>query len=409
MSGDFFHVVSLDEATLRCSQLPPVGTEHVELSEAAGRVLAQDLESPIDLPGFRRSTMDGYAVRAASTFGASESASAILDVVGAVDMGACADVRVGPGQAVRILTGGMLPPDADAVVMVEHTQPLDDATIEVTRGVAPKQNVVEADEDLARGETLLYRGSRLRPQEIGLLAAIGAVEVHVFRRPVVAILSTGDEVVPVSAEPRPGQVRDVNSSTLGAMVRAAGAIPRPLGIVGDDLSALLATSRAALETADTLLISGGSSVGTRDLTIEVLSALDDSEILAHGVAIRPGKPTILARVGSRAVWGLPGHVASAVVVFHVLVGPFVERLGGHSRPRPMALGVARLTRNVPSVHGRRDFVRVRLEDRGGEVWAVPLLGKSALLRTMVESDGLIEIDVDEEGLDEGALVPVRRW
>jgi len=407
--SEFFHVVTLEEAVARLSHLPPVGTEGVALSEAAGRVLAADVRSDIDLPGFRRSTMDGYAVRAASTFGATESSPAMLEVTGSVEMGASAEVSVGRGQAVRILTGGMLPSGADAVVMVEHTQALDNATIEVTRSVAPKQNVIEPDEDLAQGETLLWRGARLRPQEVGVLAALGAEEVQVFRPPVVAILSTGDEVVPVGSVPRPGQIRDVNSSTLGAMVRAAGGVPRPLGIVGDDLDELLATCRAALSEADTLVISGGSSVGTRDLTIEVLAALADSEILVHGLAIKPGKPTILARVGDKAVWGLPGHVASAMVVFHVLVAPFVERLGGLSRGAPVARQPARLSRSVPSVHGRRDFVRVRLEERDGQLRAVPLLGRSGLLRTTVESDGLIEIDVNTEGLDEDTEVWVRRW
>jgi molybdopterin molybdotransferase len=407
--SEFFHVVTLEDAVTRLSDLPSVGTEAVPLSEAAGRVLAADVPSDIDLPGFRRSTMDGYAVRAASTFGATESSPAMLEVTGSVEMGASAEVSVGRGHAARILTGGMLPPGADAVVMVEHTQALDDATIEVTRSVAPKQNVIEPDEDLAEGETLLFAGARLRPQEVGVLAALGALEVQVYRPPVVAILSTGDEVVPVESVPHPGQIRDVNSSTLGAMVRAAGGVPRPLGIVGDDLDELLATCREALSEADTLLISGGSSVGTRDLTIDVLAALPDSEILVHGLAIKPGKPTILARVGDKAVWGLPGHVASAMVVFHVLVGPFVERLGGLSRGVPRARQPARLSRNVPSVHGRRDFVRVRLEDRDGHLWVVPLLGRSGLLRTTVESDGLIEIDVNTEGLDEGTEVWVRRW
>ncbi len=280
---EFLEVITLQQARARAARFSVVGTERVALAEAAGRVLAADVVSEIDLPGFRRSTMDGYAVRAASTFGASDSAPALLDLVGSVAMGVPAEGTVGPGQAVRILTGGMLPAGADAVVMVEHTEPLDDSAIEVTRAVAPKQNVIEPDEDLARGERLLVRGTRLRAQEIGVLAALGQTEVSTFATPVVSILSTGDEVVPIHAVPAPGQIRDVNSSSLSAMVRAAGGDPRLLGIVGDDFDALVDASRAALEGADMVILSGGSSVGTSDLTLEVLSALPDSEKAIVGV------------------------------------------------------------------------------------------------------------------------------
>jgi molybdopterin molybdotransferase len=402
---EFFKVVDLEEARARAEGFELVGTEGVPLSVANGRVLAGDLVAEADLPGFRRSTMDGYAVSASSTFGASDSAPALLSVVGGVEMGARAGVRVNPGEAARILTGGMVPPGADAVVMVEHTERIDEDTVEVTRAVAPQQNVILPAEDVARGDTLLVRGTRLRPPEIGLLAALGASEVEVFSRPVVAILSTGDEVVPVDARPGPGQVRDVNSYTLGSMIERAGGSPRPLGIVRDEFDALLAASRGALAGADTVLLSGGSSVGTRDLTLEVLTALSDSRIRLHGVAIKPGKPTILADVGGKAFWGLPGHVASAMVVFQVLVRHQVEHIGGARQERELRVP-ARLSRNVASVHGRRDFLRVRLEDREGRLWAIPVLGKSGLIRTMVEADGLVEIGRDVEGLEQGAEVLV---
>jgi len=407
---EFFEVITLEQARAYAARFSVVGTQRVGLAEAAGRVLTDDVVSEIDLPGFRRSTVDGYAVRAASTFGASESAPALLELVGSVEMGASAEGTVGPGQAMRILTGGMLPAGADAAVMVEHTEPLDDSAIEVTRAVAPMQNVIERDEDLARGERLLVGGTRLRAQEIGLLAALGHSEVQTFAAPVVSILSSGDEVVPVHEVPGPGQIRDVNSSTLSAMVLAAGGVARPIGIVEDDFDALLAASRAALEGADMVILSGGSSVGTRDLTLEVLSALPDSQILAHGVAIQPGKPTILAQVGGRAFWGLPGHVASAMVVFQVLVRHVLQRISGETGARAVGYPLpARLSRNLASVHGRRQFVRVRLEERAGELWAVPAVGKSGLIRTTVESDGLVEIGENSEGLSEGALVLVQTW
>jgi len=407
---EFFEVVSLDQALQHAPRFPLLATERVPFAAASGRVLAGDLLSEIELPGFRRSTMDGYAVRASSTFGASEAAPALLEVRGSVTMGTSTDLSVGPGQAARILTGGMLPRGADSVVMIEHTEALDETTIEVTRSVAPAQNVIEADEDLARGQTVLTRGTRLRPQEVGLLAALGQTEVEVYARPVVAILSTGDEVVPAEAAPGPGQIRDINSYTLGAMVEAAGGTALLLGIVPDDMQALSDACRDAIARADMVLVSGGSSVGARDLTLDVIAALPDSEVWIHGVAIKPGKPTILARVGAKPFWGLPGHVASAMVVFHVLVRPFLEHISGVAPQAGRTLPVrARLSRNVASVHGRLDFVRVRLEERDGEVWATPVLGKSGLIRTMVHADGYFAIDTNSEGLDRGVEVRVHRW
>lgn len=407
--GEFFEVVSLDEARALVDRFAVTDTEQVPLGDARGRVLAGDLLAAADLPGFARSTMDGYAVRAASTYGASDSAPALVKLVGAVEMGVAAQAHVGRGEVASILTGGMLPPGADAVVMVEHTEALDEETVEVTRAVAPGQNVIAADEDVAAGAVALEAGARLRAPEVGLLAALGHTEVRVHRRPRVAILSTGDEVVPAGQEPGPGEIRDVNSWTLGAQVEAAGAVPLRLGIVRDDFDSLLAACRAALEQADIVLLSGGSSVGTRDHTLDVLSALPSSEVLVHGVAIKPGKPTILAQVGDKPFWGLPGHVGSAMVVFDVLVRRFVERAAGLAGDdREVALTSARLSRNCPSQHGRAEFVPVRLEQREGETWAVPVLGRSGLVRPLVQAAGLVEIARDTEGLDAGSVVQVRR-
>ncbi len=400
---EFFEVVTLAEAAAHDRRFAVVGAEEVDLGAALGRVLAGDIVADADLPGFARSTMDGYAVVAASTFGASESQPALLEVVGSIEMGTAAAVAVGPGQAVGILTGGMMAPGSDAVVMVEHTEVIDDTTIEVVRAVAPTQNVIAADDDVACGETVLQVGTRLRAQEVGVLAALGHAQVMLYRQPRVAIISTGDEVVDVDVAPRAGQIRDVNSHTLAALVVEAGAVAVRLGIVGDDFDQLLSTCQSALADNDMVLLSGGSSVGARDLTIDVLRALPLAEVLVHGVAIRPGKPTILADVGGKALWGLPGHVASAMVVFRVLVRGFIERIAGLGAAAPRRTR-ARLSRNLASVHGRRDHVRVAIEERDGELWAIPVLGKSGLIRTMVRADGLVEIATDSEGLDQGSEV-----
>lgn len=404
---NFFNVMEIEAVCALRARFPVVGTEAVPLASARERILAEAVTADIDIPGFARSTMDGYALQATSTFGASESNPGYLSVTGAVAMGEQPNLRIGPGEAVRIATGGMLPPGADAVVMVEHTESLDEATIEVYKSVAPGQHVVDRGEDIAVGETFLVRGQPVRPQEAGLLAALGHESVKVFRRPRIGIISTGDEVVAVGAVPGPGQIRDVNSTTLAAMTLAAGGRPREYGIVHDNADLLKSTCARALAENDMLLVSGGSSVGMRDFTIEAFQAQPDAEILVHGVSISPGKPTILGRSGSKPMWGIPGHVTSAMVVFRVLVQPFIAHLGGlDDRFRRVFSVPARLTRNLASSQGRVDFVRVRLVERDGALYAEPLLGKSGLIHTMVKADGLVRIAADAEGLDKDDLVAV---
>ncbi len=404
---NFFKVVDIETVLALAASFDALPIETVRLAAAQGRVLAEEICADLDIPGFSRSTMDGFAVQGASTFGASEGNPAFLTVVGSVAMGEKPDFTVGPGEAVRIATGGMLPEGSDAVVMVEHTETIDAETIEAYKSAAPGQHVIARGEDMRGGDGVLHRGQRLRPQEIGLLAAVGRTHLEVFRRPRVGILSTGDEVVPVEAVPQPGQIRDVNSAALAAFISEAGGLPQAYGIVPDEYETLLGACQQALQENDMVLISGGSSVGTRDFTIDVLQALDASEILVHGVSIRPGKPTILARAGGKPVWGLPGHVTSAMVVFAILVRPFLERLSGLEPRFLRRFRVpARLTRNLPSVQGRVDYVRVRMVAGVDGMEADPVLGKSGLIRTMALADGLLCIDANTEGLDRGAVVPI---
>jgi molybdopterin molybdotransferase len=404
---EFFKVTTVDQALEYRDRFPCVSIEKIDLAESAGRVLAEDIRSDIDLPDFARSIMDGFAVRGASTFGASEGNPAYLNVRGAVAMGEPSDLAVGPGEAVRISTGGMLPPGADSVVMVEHTDVIDDTTIEVYRSTAPGQNMVEVGEDIKRGEIALRGGHRIRPQEAGMLAALGIQTVKVYRKPKIGIISTGDEIVPVSETPGPGQIRDVNTYTLMGLAQELGATVIPHGIVHDDYDALLAKSTAALDQCDMILVSGGSSVGVRDFTVDVITAMRESEILFHGISISPGKPTILARVQNKAFWGLPGHVVSAMVVFSRIVMPFIKQISGHREVLQNNFRFrAKLSRNLASAQGRVDFVRVRLTRKVDEIWADPILGKSGLINTMVKADGLIEIGMNTEGLDKGSEVEV---
>jgi molybdopterin molybdotransferase len=362
----------------------------------------------MDLPEFNRATMDGYAVKAQSTFGASEAMPALFAIIGAVGMGEVPTVSVGPGEAVHIATGGMLPSGADSVVMVEHTQRLDEQSLEVFKSAAPLQNVMEIGEDLKKGERILPKGIVIRPQEMGVLAALGRSEVPVYKRPVVAIVSSGDEIVPIEQTPGLSQLRDVNAYTLSGLVRTTGGIPLCLGIAKDNFDALDHLCRKALSQADMVLISGGSSVGTRDFTLEVLQGLPEAEILVHGVSVSPGKPTILARSQDKPVWGLPGQVTSAMIVFHVMVQAALERISGRREDdrgkRPEV--PAKVSRNLASVQGREDYVRVRLVREAENLIAEPILGKSGLIHTMVKADGLIRIDRDSEGLDKGSPVNV---
>lgn len=404
---DFFNVTHLDDVLALRHDFGRVETEPVSQDAAFDRILAAAATADVDLPGFSRSTMDGYAVTAASTFGASEANPAYLTLCGSVTMGEAPTFDMGPGQAAGIATGGMLPRGADAVVMVEHTDVIDNDTIEVYRSVAPGQHIISAGEDYGRGETVLAPGTRIRAQEAGLLAAFGHTQIQVFRKPRVGIISTGDEIVPVDRVPPPGRIRDINTHTLSGLVRASGGIPVPFGIVEDDFAALQSACRRALDDTDTVLISGGSSVGIRDFTVRVLESLPQSRLLVHGISISPGKPTLLAKTGGKAVWGLPGHVVSAMVVFTVVVRPFLEALAGRSDTGDTGPRLpARLSRNVPSAQGRIDFIRVRLQHTPKGWKAEPLLGKSGLIHTMVQADGLIAVDMNTEGLDVGTEVSV---
>lgn len=380
--------------------------EIVSLEQAQGRILAETVTAREDVPGFDRSTVDGYAVRAKETIGASESLPAFLTRVGEIRMGEAPSRALHPGETMYIPTGGMLPQGADAVVMIEQVEEVDDL-INVFRPVAVHENVIFRGEDVQQGERLLSAGVRLRPQEIGALAAVGIDQVAVVPRLRVAILSTGDEVVPVATpHVQPGQIRDVNAPALAAAVQRDGAQAIAGGIVADDATALMQRCEELLHDADLLLLSGGSSVGTRDLTEQVITALGEPGIFVHGVALHPGKPAILARCGQKAVVGLPGHPVSALLIYDLFVRRILDRLCGHPSLPWQAQIPARLTRNVASHAGQSDYLRVRLLARDDGWWADPIFGKSGLITTLVKADGLIEIPPEREGLREGEGVAV---
>jgi molybdopterin molybdotransferase len=353
--------------------------------------------------------MDGYAVRARDTFGASESLPAYLEVVGEIRMGQAPDITLATGQAAVAYTGGMLAHSADAVVMVENTQRIDATSIEVLRPVAPGENVVQVGEDVRSGEVIVPAGSVLRPQDIGGLLALGITQVQVRCRPRVAIVSTGDEIVAPDSAPAPGQIRDINTYTIAALVEQAGGVPVPMGIVQDDYEAQRQMAIEGLAQADMLIFSAGSSVSSRDMTVQVLHSLGPPGVLVHGIAHRPGKPTIIALIEEKPAFGLPGNPVSAMIVFRLLVRPILYALTGCIQmPQPKTVP-ARLTKNIPSVPGREDHVQVRLSHTDGEWRAEPVFGKSNLIYTLIRADGVVVVPLDQGGLYAGAEVPVQLY
>jgi molybdopterin molybdotransferase len=400
-SREFFAVRSVSDALagFRPARRTPV--EAAPLHAALGRVPAAAIQAPAALPGFARSTVDGYAVRAADTYGASEGLPSYLDVHGAVRMGRAPDVEVVGGGAVEIPTGGALPDGANAVVMVEHTQEAMAGTIEVVRPTAPGENVVGADEDVATGAILVPAGRPLRAADLALLAAAGVTAPQVHARPRVAILSTGDEVVdPEVAQLEPGQVRDAIAVAVAALVREAGGEPALRGIVPDDRDALSSALEAALAASDAVVVSAGSSVGMRDETAAVVADL--GEIFCHGLALRPGKPTLLADCGGVPLVGLPGNPRSALVVFRLIGIPVVRIIGGCTSPPPEPVVAARLARDLPSAAGRLDVAQVTVSDGT----ATPLHGPSAVLSLLSAADGYVVVPEEATGLRAGETVDV---
>jgi molybdopterin molybdotransferase len=401
---EFFTVKTVSEALAGFRPSHVTASETFPLALALGRVPAADVHAPGALPGFDRSSVDGYAVRAADTFGASESIPGYLRVVGEIRMGASASVQGGPGTAVAIPTGGMLPAGADAIVMIEHTAEATADTVEVVRPVAPGENVVRFDEDAAAGDALVLRGSSLRAHDLALLAAAGVVEVAVHAAPRVAILATGDEVVaPDTSVLSPGQVRDALSVSVGALAREAGGEPVAGAIVSDEDGALREALIAAVRASDVVVICAGSSVGMRDQTAGAVAGLPKSDTWCHGLAIKPGKPTLLAHSDGIPIIGLPGNPRSALVVFRLIGMPLVRRVGGWTAQPVLGTVRATLSRDLPSAAGRLDVVQVRLND---DRVAEPIFGSSALLSVLTTADGYLVVPEDANGLSAGETVEV---
>lgn len=404
---EFFNVIAIEEALKKLNRTinPHPEYEKVHIMESLGRVVYEDVISPEDIPGFSRATMDGYAVRARDTYGASESLPAIINITGEVMMGRVPEVQVEPGSGVKIPTGGMLPEGADSVVMIEHTELLDENTVSVLKPVSPGDNIIEKGEDIKQGEVLMGKGSVIRPQDIGALAGVGYTEIKVVKKPVVSIISTGDEVVePGAPTLEPGQIRDINSYTIGALVKGWGGIPLLSGIVKDTREELTSALKKALEKSHCVVFSGGSSVGTRDLAHQVISEM--GEVIIHGVSVKPGKPTLVGIVRGRPVIGLPGHPVSAMITCRLFVKAILDRFLGRGQKDFSVKLSAHITRSLASSGGRTHYIGVKLKSEEDKLMALPIMGKSSMISTMIKADGLAIIPQEKEGVEKGEKVEV---
>ncbi len=400
------HVKSLEDALHICKtkfEHKSTAAEIVSIEEAMGRVLVEDIYADEFVPGFDRSTVDGLAVIAADTFGCSDTMPAQLTFKGEILMGEEMSAPIIPGECAGISTGGMLPQGADAAVMVEYTEDYDDGMRYVFKPVSVKENVVKKGDDVYPGKLVLSRSTRLAPKDIGALAAIGKTHISVYKCPIVGILSTGDEIVDIEEKPKGAKMRDVNTHLLFSAIKACGGQPLALGIFKDDKTVLSNAVKNALPQCDILLISGGSSAGEKDLTVKIIG--DQGKVFLHGIAIKPGKPTIIGAIKDKPVFGLPGHPVSTYFIFHLFVRQVICSLNDTSPVQYSKQGV--LGANIPSNHGREEYLPVRFAKTGEKsCLAMPVPLKSGLITLLSEADGFIRIDRDCEGLRKGDEVQV---
>jgi len=382
--------------------------ETIPTVDAIGRVLASAPHSPVDLPSFNRSAMDGYAVRASDTFGASDALPAYLTVSGQVSMGEVPIFSLQKGEVAVIHTGAMIPDGADAVVMIERTQNVDDSEIEVLAPVAVGENIIKCGEDIRKDSETLPAGHVIRPQDIGGLLAVGITEIEVMKRPKIAILSNGDELVDAHETPEMSQIRDINSHIIAALCQQAGAEVVKSGIARDTMDSLMSLAREGFDNCDMLILSAGSSVSVRDLTGEVINRLGSPGIIQHGLAVKPGKPTIVAACDGKPVIGLPGNPVSAMLVARQVVLPTIQYLLGQEIA-PQATISATLTQNIASTTGREDSVPVRIHQTGEGYEAEPIWGKSNLIYTLLRANGLVHVPLNTSGYSAGTKVEVIRF
>ena len=397
----FQSTISLDDARaiLRQTIVPLDRVEHVLLTHANHRVLARDVVSGADVPSFARAAMDGYAVRAADTSGASADAPCVLRCIEEIFTGQVPLQTVGPGECSAVATGAPMPAGADAVIMVEESRPDPDGRIRFVADAQPGQNVGRQGADIQKGQTVLETGTVLNASRVGALAALGLTGIEVFDQPRVAILSTGDEIVDPGQPLPPGQIYDINRFTLAAVIADNGGVPVPHRSAADTIEDLSRAVDDCLEE-DVLVFSGGSSVGERDLILDIIAAR--GEMLFHGIAVKPGKPTAFGRIGSKLVFGMPGYPTSCLSNAYILLAPALRQLAHLPAPNVNSV-ILPLASRISSVPGRHQFYSVRIQD--GQ--AVPAFKASGDITSMSRADGYIEIPAASEAVAAGTFVEVK--
>ena len=378
--------------------------ELVPIEKSLGRVAYEDLHSPIELPEFSRSVVDGYAVLSKDTHGAGESMPVFLNVIGRVEMGQVATDTIKSSTAIYVPTGAMIPPGADAVVMIEYVENLDENTIAVYTPVAPGQGIIKKGDDIKKGHKVLSKGKRIRARDIGVLSALGIEFIKVYEKIKVSVISTGDEIVNPFGEVSFGQIRDINTYLISAMAEESGAEISLKLLVEDDFDELIEAIKKALQVSEIVVLSGGSSVGAKDMTAKAIEFMDGGEIFVHGVAVKPGKPTIVGKIGDKAIFGLPGHPSSAMIIYKLFVDYLIRKY--YSMNEDTIYVEASCSENIHSDPGKETYQPVELIEKNGAYEAIPIYGKSATISKVAKSIGYIKITENKEGIKKGEKVRV---
>jgi molybdopterin molybdotransferase len=401
-----FTAYSIEEAReiIRLNQSYSLQVDKINIENSLGRIISRDIVSECNVPGFRRSIMDGYAVKHSDLVNASECSKVELKLVGEVEMGRTAEVSISEGECAYIPTGGMLPEGADSVLIIENTTVMSKNTILAYEKTLIGENVVSEDEDIKKDTTILKKGKKIRPYEMGVLASIGCISLEVYKCLRIGILSTGDEIVSPYETPKMGQVRDINTYLLTGLVRECNCEPVIFNVKTDEYNEIFNTTKQAIAECDIVLIVGGSSMGIKDQTLRVLKGMENSQVLIHGLALKPGKPTIIAKCNNKMIFGMPGHPLSCAVVYKTLVKYYLDYIMNYREEEYPVL--CELTNGYKKTKGREEYIPVVIEEKEGEFYATPIVGRSGIITTFSKAYGYFKTRKEQDNVLKGDRVLV---
>jgi len=409
--SEFFDVITPKEAIKKLlseKNFPAMVSEKINTVNSNRRILSQDIKSSINLPHFNRSSMDGYAIYASDSNGVSLSTPNYLEIIEEIKMGDVPKHKILTGKTSRIFTGGMIPEGSNAVIMEEDTEELGNNMIEIKKPVSIGENIIFSGEETKKGNIIIKKGTKIRSQEIGSLLESGFTEIFVSKKPIIGVLSSGDELIPPEKTLELGKIRDINTYTISNLINSSGGIAEIFPILPDDLNSQLNQAKKALQFCDMLIFSAGSSISYRDTTAEVINSLDKPGVIVHGISVKPGKPTILGLSGKKPIIGLPGNPVSSIMIFINIVKPILDKLNNHISVITKQIDCT-LTEDVSSQTGREDYVQVSIRSTAQKTLATPVFGKSNLINTLVNSDGFITIPPETGGLYKNSLVKVKTY